>query len=167
MTTLTFDALREANVRRCNSSVFGGTKDETHLQDWTPTDWACAVAGEVGEACNLIKKLRRGDNIPIEEVAKELADVTCYLDLLAARLGIDLGAAVVAKFNEVSARVGSPIRLPDPPSSTPSSETSGPVHTDNCSLKHVEMSYCIDCAAERANERLKAGETSGTGEREP
>lgn len=34
--------------------------------------------------------------------ADELADVIIYADLIAARLGIDLGDAVRRKFNEVS-----------------------------------------------------------------
>lgn len=46
-------AFRAVNVRRCEKSFFP-------LQDWSATDWACALAGEVGEACNLIKKARRG-----------------------------------------------------------------------------------------------------------
>jgi hypothetical protein len=40
-----------------------------------------------------------------------MADVVTYADLLAARFGIDLGLAVAAKFNEVSERVGSDLRL--------------------------------------------------------
>jgi len=113
---LTFDALRKANVKRCEASF--------HLiESWSPTDWACAMAGEVGEACNFIKKLRRLDdgkqlaNIPkdraeiIANISKELGDIVCYVDLLAARLGIDLAEAVADKFNEVSDRVKSDIKL--------------------------------------------------------
>lgn len=92
---LTFADLRAVDVERCNTA-FGTTNK---LMDWSPTDWATSLAGEVGEACNFIKKMRRGDPVPVEDVAKELADVVIYADLLAARLGIDLGAAVVAKFN--------------------------------------------------------------------
>jgi NTP pyrophosphatase (non-canonical NTP hydrolase) len=110
---LTFEELRVVDVERCDSAVWGpGNK----LNDWSPTDWACALAGEVGEACNLIKKARRDgrgyDLGRVLNIAKELADVIIYTDLLAARLEIDLGAAVRAKFNEVSQRVGSPVRLP-------------------------------------------------------
>jgi NTP pyrophosphatase (non-canonical NTP hydrolase) len=97
---LTFNELREANVGRC--------EDAFHPVDaWSPSDWACAVAGEVGEACNLIKKLRRGEDVPQQDIAFELADAVTYLDLLAARLGIDLGEAVREKFNIVSERVHS------------------------------------------------------------
>jgi len=44
-------------------------------------------------------------------IADEIADAMAYQDLLAARLGIDLGEAFVRKFNAVSARVGSPVRM--------------------------------------------------------
>jgi len=94
---LTFHALRQANVERCND-VFH------NLDDWSLTDWATAMAGECGEACNLIKKIRRGESIEISELGKELADIVIYADLLAARAGIDLGNFVASKFNEVSAR---------------------------------------------------------------
>lgn len=111
-----FDQLRLANVLRCQQ-VFHP------LTDWSPTDWATAMAGECGEACNFIKKLRRLDgadgSVDTPElreayrkaIAKELADMVIYADLLAARLGIDLGAAVVNKFNEVSEQRASNIRL--------------------------------------------------------
>lgn len=112
---LSFADLRRANVPRCRASWHDEKK-------WTPTDWACALAGEVGEACDVAKKLKRlSDGIEhdksrtretlTEEIGKELADVICYADLLAASLDVDLGAAVRAKFNEVSERVKSPIRL--------------------------------------------------------
>jgi NTP pyrophosphatase (non-canonical NTP hydrolase) len=104
---LTFNELREADVGRCNSGVFPGHT----LDSWSPTDWACAVAGEVGEACNLIKKLRRGEIVSLEDIGFELADAVIYIDLLAARLGIDLGEAIREKFNIVSERRGSNARL--------------------------------------------------------
>jgi NTP pyrophosphatase (non-canonical NTP hydrolase) len=104
MDNLTFSELRLASVKRCEKSFHT-------VEDWSPTDWACAVAGEVGEACNLIKKLKRGEEINPDEIGKELADAVCYLDLLAHRLGLDLGKCVRDKFNEVSSRVDSDIFL--------------------------------------------------------
>jgi NTP pyrophosphatase (non-canonical NTP hydrolase) len=116
MNKLSFDKLREANVRRC--------EDVFHpLDSWSPTDWATAMAGECGEACNNIKKLRRLDGADQEldskfertrlifETASELADLVIYADLLAARLGIDLGYAVTRKFNEVSEKRSSKFTL--------------------------------------------------------
>ena len=103
MIELTFNGLRKANVVRCES-VF-------HLLNcWSPSEWACALAGEAGETCNAVKTLNRGDGT-VEAIAAELADTVIYADLLAARLGIDLGAAVRAKFNEVSEKRGSTVRL--------------------------------------------------------
>jgi NTP pyrophosphatase (non-canonical NTP hydrolase) len=80
------------------------------VASWSPTDWACALAGEAGEACNEAKKLKRGDG-SVDALAKELADTLCYLCLLAERLGIDLNDAALAKFDEVSAKKGYGRRL--------------------------------------------------------
>lgn len=115
---LTFTTLREATVRRCEQ-IFHP------LAAWSLTDWATAAAGELGEACNVIKKMRRFEgshNDPARNVdpasdegkralAHEIADTVIYLDLLAARAGIDLGEAVCEKFNLVSRRCGSSIML--------------------------------------------------------
>ena len=46
-----------------------------------------------------------------KQLADEIADVVCYADLLAARANIDLGEAVRAKFNEVSGRWKSEVKL--------------------------------------------------------
>lgn len=102
--SLSFGNVRKANLERC--------KGFHALEDWSLTDWGCALAGEVGEACNFIKKMRRGDtSVTKEDVAKELADVVLYADLLAARMKIDLGSAVKNKFNEVSVRRNSKVRI--------------------------------------------------------
>jgi NTP pyrophosphatase (non-canonical NTP hydrolase) len=102
--SLTFAELREANVARCN--------DVFHkFEDWSHADWAVALTGEVGEMCNLLKKVRRGEDIPIKDLAKEIADIQIYLDLLAASLEIDLAREVILKFNEVSDKRGSNIKL--------------------------------------------------------
>lgn len=84
------------------------------LEGWTPNDWLTAVTGELGELANLLKKLHRGDTVdkrtgrPIskKDLADEIADVVIYMELLSQRLGIDMGDAVVSKFNEVSAERG-------------------------------------------------------------
>lgn len=109
---LTFRGLRAANLARLPE--FKNAKGEqAHSipdgSDWSFNDWLGAVTGELGEAANLIKKVRRGD-LSLEEardrIAEELADVQTYLDLLAYRCGIDLGAATVDKWNKVSERIG-------------------------------------------------------------
>lgn len=103
MKKLSFLKLRITNVQRCEA-VFH------KLNDWVPRDWALAMIGEAGEACNEVKKLKRGDG-DIDRIAMELADVVIYADLLAARLGINLGESVVKKFNLVSDKKGTDIKL--------------------------------------------------------
>jgi hypothetical protein len=131
---LTFNALRVANLARI--PTFRNKHGElAHAiadgSDWSPAQWLQAVVGELGEFANIRKKYERGD-LTAEEyadaAAKELADVQIYLDILARRAldivhryggavveahpqGVDLGEAVLSKFNEVSRRVGSPVRL--------------------------------------------------------
>lgn len=102
---LTLHDFRKKNVDRCIND-FGHTKE-----DWSLTDWATALAGEVGEACNLIKKRRRGDSIKDKDIMDELADIFTYLDLLAWKVGYDLDSAVIKKFNEVSDRIGSEVKI--------------------------------------------------------
>lgn len=114
---LTFRGLRAANLARLPE--FKNAKGEpAHFipdgSDWGINDWLGAVTGELGEAANLIKKVRRGD-ISIADaqgnIAEELADVQTYLDLLAYRCGVDLGAATIAKWNMVSERIGCDIYI--------------------------------------------------------
>lgn len=117
MKGLTFEALRRANTERL--PLFKNSKgDPAHAMrdgsDWSRSDWLEAIVGELGEYANKSKKERRGDISQAEfliEAEKELADVATYLDILAFRLGIDLGAAVAKKFNEVSRRVGVEVYL--------------------------------------------------------
>lgn len=115
--TLSFAALRIANTQRL--PLFKNKHGQlAHSKadgsDWSPAQWLQAVTGELGEYANLRKKFERGDVTAEEfqrEAAKELADITIYLDILAKQLGIDLGQAVTEKFNEVSRRVGCEVWL--------------------------------------------------------
>ncbi|MGE4085966.1 MAG: hypothetical protein AB7H93_23520 [Vicinamibacterales bacterium] len=91
------------------------------VADWSLSDWATATAGELGEACNVVKKLNRvrdgirGNTVDEAalraQLAEELADTLLYLVLFAERAGIALDAAVMAKFNAVSEREGFEERL--------------------------------------------------------
>jgi NTP pyrophosphatase (non-canonical NTP hydrolase) len=78
------------------------------------------LAGEVGEACNIIKKLERermgiaGSRASLADLAEELADVIICADLIAMQLGIDLNRAVAEKFNKTSEKVGLTTRLAAP-----------------------------------------------------
>ncbi len=112
---LTFNVLREANIRRMPQ--FKNAKGEPAHEkedgsDWSLNDWLTAVTGELGEAANILKKVRRGDftiDQARPELADELADVATYLDILANQCGINLGQATIGKFNKVSYKVGSNI----------------------------------------------------------
>lgn len=101
------DQLRRVSLQRAGEAF--------HSVDyWSPMQWGCAIAGEAGELCNLVKKLERGrDDDPddINAIADEAADVVIYLDLLCARLGIDLASAIPIKFDKTSEKVGSSIRF--------------------------------------------------------
>lgn len=101
---INFNQLRAANRARQRTAF-------RKCIEWKPSGWSNALAGEVGETCNLIKKLERGEVIDKDDIAKEIADVIIYADILAAQFGIDLGQAVRDKFNEVSRRVESSVEL--------------------------------------------------------
>lgn len=114
---LTFNTLRVANIKRL--PTFKNSKGEpAHSEpdgsDWSPAQWLQAVMGELGEYANIRKKFERGD-IDEEEfkalASPELADVVTYLDILCFRLGIDLGRVTIEKFNFISDRVKSPIKI--------------------------------------------------------
>ncbi len=105
---LSFNTLRDANKHRL--------PHYTTCVNWTPAQWLQAIVGELGEYANIRKKYERGDIISEEFLplaGKELADVQIYLDILAYKLGINLGQATKDKFNEVSKRVGSTIIIGD------------------------------------------------------
>jgi NTP pyrophosphatase (non-canonical NTP hydrolase) len=75
------------------------------------------LAGETGEACNVGKKIERerlgirGSRATLQQLAEELADVVICADLVAMGEGIDLAAAVAAKFNATSEKVGLATRM--------------------------------------------------------
>lgn len=108
-TEMTFDRLRAANSQR--------------QELWCPLQIpdlsfrGCELAGETGEACNVIKKLERerlgwaGSRDTVEHLAEELADVIITADLAAQQAGIDLGEAVRRKFNATSEKHGFPVLL--------------------------------------------------------
>jgi len=78
---------------------------------WNLADWGNALAGETGEMCNLIKKIRQGREVDVKDVGKELADIVIYADLIASQLGLNLSDCLQQKFNEVSDRVHSSIKI--------------------------------------------------------
>lgn len=119
---LTLSQIMATNVLRAARWHPGG------LAEWSPLEWAGAMAGEAGEACNAAKKLKRIDgqlqNINTEEgrsltdrqaachqIAKEVADTIIYGVLLVAAVGEDIEAVLVDVFNKKSEEYGFPERL--------------------------------------------------------
>ncbi len=124
-------ALRAANIAR--QQVFTNAKGENikaTTPEWLLSQWVNATAGEAGELAemvlmaavtkslgtiaNAVKKVERGDfdlDHVRELIGKESADVLIYLDLLCDRAGISLSDATIAKWNEVSRRIGCDLRL--------------------------------------------------------
>lgn len=108
-----YTTLRAANIARQHEWTSGEGVDLV----WRANE----LAGEVGEACNVVKKIARerrgwvGSRATLDELAAEIADVVICADLLAMTEGIDLDAAVAAKFNATSEKVGLKTRLAAPP----------------------------------------------------
>ena len=114
---LTFNALRAGNIARVDQfkNQHGAlVHSKNDGSDWTPAQWLQAVVGEIGEYANIRKNFERGD-LTLDEfmpaAEEELADVMIYLDILANRLGIDLGQAVIRKFNRTSKEKGIQVTL--------------------------------------------------------
>lgn len=86
---------------------------------------AVELAGEAGEACNIVKKLVReqlgvrGPRATVDQLADELADVVICTDLVALNIGINLDTAVIAKFNATSEKVGLATRMIAPATTPP------------------------------------------------
>lgn len=106
-----FHELSKANEQRCKTA-FGH-----NVTGWAPAEWCLAVCGEAGELANLVKKLElRHEPINPAMIESEMADIVIYLDLFAQSMGMNLRAAVMRKFNEVSAKKGFPeLRLDNGP----------------------------------------------------
>lgn len=98
------------------------------LESWSALEWAGAMAGEAGEACNAAKKLKRVEDgianhsedptraladkeTASRAVALEIADTVIYGVLLAARVGVDLEGSIREAFNRKSEQYGFPERI--------------------------------------------------------
>lgn len=71
-----------------------------------PSYWGCAIAGEVGELCNIIKKHER-DGISakiFEDVTEEIADVFIYTVLIARYYNIDFEKSILDKLDKIALR---------------------------------------------------------------
>ncbi len=80
------------------------------------------MAGEVGEACNIIKKYLRtkldmpggiSEETMREMVKEELADIFITLNICTIKLNIDLEQEIKNKFNKDSKKHGFPIIIPE------------------------------------------------------
>lgn len=115
---LTLGALRAANVAR-------NVEWDSGAEKVSATFRTTELAGEVGEICNVVKKLERerigirGSRDTIEHLAEEIADGIITLDLVAMHYGIDAERAVIAKFNRTSDANGLQTKLPVEPASVP------------------------------------------------
>ena len=122
------NSFSQVNRTRCESP--DGFNHE--LSSWSLSDWTTAVAGELGEAANVVKKLTRyrdgiNGNTETEQALKkqlgrEIADTFIYLDLLAQRAGFRLSDLVMATFDATSAEIDYPVRItphPDAASERP------------------------------------------------
>lgn len=100
---LKFSELFEANTAR--QKEWGG-------ENLSIEYFGNALAGEVGEACNVIKKIARerlglkGSTSTTEKLGLELADAIVYIFLIAKKENIDLADAVMAVFNTKSEELG-------------------------------------------------------------
>lgn len=75
--------LRKKNVLRCETAF------KHNINEWSVLEWAAAVAGEIGEAAQILNDLEslRFKTFFIKSRLKdELADIIIYMDLLLASL---------------------------------------------------------------------------------
>ena len=105
-------AMRPVNVQRAIEGF--------NCYDNQPlTYWTTALAGEVGELCNMIKKMQRvekggldgGSSYTAKDITKEMlkeeiGGIAIYLDLLASQLDISLEDAIIDTFNSKSEKYG-------------------------------------------------------------
>lgn len=83
----------------------------------TPLFFACELAGEVGEVCNMVKKIEReklgllGSRTTHRELEAEIGDALICLALLANAYDINLEFVTARKFNETSEALGLEERL--------------------------------------------------------
>lgn len=102
---LSFSALRAANrarVPQFKNKLGVAAHSKPDGSDWNPAQWFQALVGELGEYARVRHQYETGQisyEVFVVEARKELADVQCYLDLLASRaLDVTQMAATGADF---------------------------------------------------------------------
>lgn len=104
MSDLTISELQSANYRR--------NKEWDPQEKLTGLFFATELAGEVGEACNVVKKLYResldipGSRATDTQLGEELADVIIVACLLANYFDLNLDQIIRDKFNATSDKIG-------------------------------------------------------------
>jgi NTP pyrophosphatase (non-canonical NTP hydrolase) len=116
-TMLTIEDLCEANLERCRKG-FGHS-----LASWSLLEWAGATAGEIGEACNVAKKIIRvrdgirgnkpEDNLSAlrAKFGQELSDGIIYAVLAMLAAGLDPEDEIRKAFNNKSIEIGAEARI--------------------------------------------------------
>lgn len=108
--TAPFRSLTEANKARQVLWNKGGATNG-------PLYAATELAGEVGEVCNVVKKLERearglvGSRATLADLEDEIGDVLICVSLLALEYGIDPDVCAARKFNKTSRKLGFPVLM--------------------------------------------------------
>lgn len=98
-----------AAVRDRTLNDFHEKMDEAHA-----SQFALGLGEEAGEVLGKTRALlgfTKRKNVTAQDVADEIGDVLCYADCLAQAFGLRLEDCARDKFNAVSERCGSPVRL--------------------------------------------------------
>lgn len=98
-------------LRKLKAAIAIRSGDEFKSSAWSSERWMCALAGEVGELCNFIKKEFRDGNVPKEAIEHEVADILIYLVAFCVYRDIDIEAVTVRKFNMTSEKRGYATKL--------------------------------------------------------
>lgn len=113
---LTFAKFSETNRKRCESPVPNGFGESIIPgSEYDAEHWALAAGEEMGEVIGAVlgmtgRKARK-KHLTKEDVCNEIGDVVACLDLLAQSIGSSVGECARTKFNMVSDRIGSNIKL--------------------------------------------------------
>lgn len=83
-------------------------------REWDIDDWLLACLGELGEAANIAKKMKRDGMTPelMRKFHHEMIDLMTYCDLTIMMTGGVTERAYREKWNEVSERMNYPVRFP-------------------------------------------------------
>lgn len=97
--------------------------NQTRSEEWdpqgklTPMFFTLELAGEVGELCNVVKKLERealglrGSRASHEQLEQEIADILIVLSLVANSFDINLEEVTRRKFNATSDKLNLEVHL--------------------------------------------------------